>query len=50
MVVSLVNLGLSALLRVKLFLGGIEMWRAVAQGQLPGADENQKLILTFIKI
>ena len=42
LVVSPVSMGVSAFLGVKLSLGRIKLWRAVAQDQLPGSDSNQK--------
>lgn len=38
------SLGVSALQGVKLSLGGIGVWRAVLQGLIRGADENQKIV------
>lgn len=40
LVVSPVSLGVSTLLGDQFSLGGVGVWRAVAQGQLQGTDGN----------
>ena len=41
-VLSLLQASVTVLLRDQFSLGGIQLWRAVVQGQLWGADRNQK--------